>query len=476
MRYTGEARFLFEGDKEKAMRLIPHARTLLGVLLNDAGFNDLQVATRRYRFDGGVTIGVSKLFGLMEIAIYVPVAEPVVAVAAEEGFELVHVLNRGEFIIGDNYYLIEYDSDGAFEGLTPLSASEWHKYQEASVAQGHFPSSSDNSHEFVLYDRVKGVVTRGDKVVYQADEGDHIIDACLIEGDIKVAVQKHTGTGIIISVGRIAKNRNIDTLFSYPESAVRHLNAFGDDGVFNLFISHDTLNGINGVVYKDSEIIFEGSRSNVVSGLERTKQSVYLAGMDRNGNIEVGYADSYFRDAEFSGMDGEWNQNTQVLEYIGLSSALLHDRSGLTYRELSVNADSYYVARIDLGSQLLSRMHGQKELGPYQDPYEVLSDNVFIADGSEISRSDGSEISRSETAQDTIGNTIGIGVFDVMNIRSFGNMYHPFDYYGGYFMTDFNTGAVLYKPKNGDVVETGGSLEFNNASPTVLGLLLKRQN
>ncbi|MBE0437346.1 MAG: hypothetical protein IBX56_16260, partial [Methylomicrobium sp.] len=71
------------------MRLIPRARALLGVLLNDAAFNDLQVATRRYRFDGGVTIEVSKRFGLMGIAIYVPVAEPVVEVAAEEEFELV---------------------------------------------------------------------------------------------------------------------------------------------------------------------------------------------------------------------------------------------------------------------------------------------------------------------------------------------------------------------------------------------------
>jgi hypothetical protein len=84
MRYTGEARFNFSGDKQKAMLLIPQARTLMGILLNDASFNELQQARRQYTLKDGVIIEVVKLFNMNQINIHVPVQSLPVVVSNEE--------------------------------------------------------------------------------------------------------------------------------------------------------------------------------------------------------------------------------------------------------------------------------------------------------------------------------------------------------------------------------------------------------
>jgi hypothetical protein len=84
MRYTGEARFNFSGDKQKAMLLIPQARTLMGILLNDAQFNDLQQARRQYTLKDGIIIEVVKLFDMNQINIHVPVVSSLPSVIQEE--------------------------------------------------------------------------------------------------------------------------------------------------------------------------------------------------------------------------------------------------------------------------------------------------------------------------------------------------------------------------------------------------------
>jgi hypothetical protein len=84
MRYLGEARFNFSGDKQKAMSLIPQARTLMGVLLNDASFNDLQQARRQYTLKDGIIIEVVKLFDMKQINIHVPVVNALPVEIKEE--------------------------------------------------------------------------------------------------------------------------------------------------------------------------------------------------------------------------------------------------------------------------------------------------------------------------------------------------------------------------------------------------------
>jgi hypothetical protein len=76
MRYTGEARFRFSGDKKKAMLLIPEARKYMGILLNDSQFNGLQQAKRQWILGDGSIIQASKLFGMNTIDIYVPTSSP----------------------------------------------------------------------------------------------------------------------------------------------------------------------------------------------------------------------------------------------------------------------------------------------------------------------------------------------------------------------------------------------------------------
>jgi hypothetical protein len=86
MRYSGEARFNFSGDKQKAMLLIPQARTLLGILLNDAQFNSLEQARRQYTLKDGIVIEVVKLFNMNQINIHVPV-QSLPIVTSNEGKE-----------------------------------------------------------------------------------------------------------------------------------------------------------------------------------------------------------------------------------------------------------------------------------------------------------------------------------------------------------------------------------------------------
>jgi hypothetical protein len=72
MRFTGDVKFQFLGDKQRAMTLIPEARKYLGILLNDAQFNDLQQAVRRWQLPDGSIIEAIKSFNLRMLNIYVP--------------------------------------------------------------------------------------------------------------------------------------------------------------------------------------------------------------------------------------------------------------------------------------------------------------------------------------------------------------------------------------------------------------------
>jgi hypothetical protein len=77
MRYTGEARINFTGDKQKAMSLIPQARKYMGILLNDASFNDLQQARRQWQLPDGSIIEAIKLFNMNMINIHVPAIQAI---------------------------------------------------------------------------------------------------------------------------------------------------------------------------------------------------------------------------------------------------------------------------------------------------------------------------------------------------------------------------------------------------------------
>ncbi len=72
MRYTGEVRFRFFGNEERARSLIPLARKFMGELLNDASFNKLEIASRQRTLFSGDIVKVVKSHGMKEIQIFSP--------------------------------------------------------------------------------------------------------------------------------------------------------------------------------------------------------------------------------------------------------------------------------------------------------------------------------------------------------------------------------------------------------------------
>jgi hypothetical protein len=261
MRYSWEARFNFSGDKQKAMLLIPQARTLMGILLNDASFNELQQARRQYTLKDGIIIEVVKLFDMKQINIHVPVINPIPALITKKTTRIPHLFLKSE---SSNAFEVSYDDSGEYTGLvTSITLDDIKKKYKSATNGGVWTNGStivtwggiDIGEIDNIY--VNGNIAVSNKKL--SDDGD-VIAACLVGGQLKVAHSKQNDEGIF-TVTVLDYSGGQSTLFTLNNLAFVNSAAFGVDGVLNLS-GRETVEGFSisakAVIYADDGLVSEG--------------------------------------------------------------------------------------------------------------------------------------------------------------------------------------------------------------------------
>jgi hypothetical protein len=316
MRYSGEARFNFSGDKQKAMLLIPQARTLMGILLNDAQFNSLEQARRQYTLKDGIIIEIVKLFDMKQINIHVPVIKPVSESVTKKTIRIPHLFLKSE---SGNTFEVSYDDTGKYTGLSsPITLDEIKKKYKSATNGGAWTNGSTIvTWGGIDIGEIDNIYVNGNIAVSHkklSDDGD-VIAACFVNGQLKVAHSKQNDEGIY-TVTVIDYSGGQSTLFTLNNLAFVNSAAFDVNGVLNLS-GRETVEGFSisakAVVYADEGLVSEGytNGTNILTPDPSSSESSYYG----NNNVSSFEPISVAYNGQIYSIESSFEDNYHQLFY-----------------------------------------------------------------------------------------------------------------------------------------------------------------